>query len=771
MTPRVLAAPHGHDAVCDKVSDISPPLVAMLPRSLAVLALITMTAAHAAVPIPDPQFSKDSTETQKYSLGRPTALRFTPDGKQLFFLRSGSRDSTRRLYVFDTATAQTRELITPQQVLGSADEVLSKEEKARRERLRLTAKGFASFDLTPDGKTLLLPLSGKLFAYELATQKLLTLDDGAKPALDSQLSPDGSQVAFVRDYDLYLRELKTGKELRLTRGGSEALQHGLPEFIAQEEMGRFNGFWFSPDSKTIAYEEADHSQVERFTIGDPAKPEVAAEGFYYPRPGKNNVRVRLGLMPVKGGATTWVKWDAQKYPYLLRVYWPETKPAQAPLTLIVQTRDQREQAILTVDARGNTKTLLVQKDPAWLDPDFSFVRWLPDGAGFLAASEESGEAQLLRYDANGHNAQVLVARGFETVSGVSDDGRVTAVAFASPLEVQVLRIDPKLGPAAVPEVLARGLGERNARLARQSGHYAITEATLDAPATTAVFAADGKRIAELPSVAELPRVWPEPELTTVEVDGETFHVALIKPRDFDAKKKYPVIDSVYGGPTSNVVSANAVAYLREQWLADHGFIVVKTDNRGTPRRDRAWARAFKDRDGQNGDALSIIVNDQAAVLLELAKKIPQMDATRIGITGWSYGGTSSAAAVLLRPDVFKAAVAGAPVTDWRDYDTHYTERYLDTPEANAVGYAKSDLVARAVELTRPLLLIHGSGDDNVYFFHSLKFADALFKAGKAFEFLPLVNFTHMVANPLVQQRLDDRVVEFLTRHLGAPTAP
>lgn len=734
---------------------------------LTAAALLTMTtlATHAAVPIPDPAFSKDFAETQKYALGRPTALRFTPDGKQLFFLRSGSRDSTRQLYVFDTATAATRVLITPEQLLGNATETLSKEEKARRERLRLTAKGFTSFDLTPDGKMLLLPLSGKLFAYELATGAVRTLDDGAKPALDAQLSPDGSRVAFVRDYDLYLRDLNTRKETRLTKGGSEALQHGLPEFVAQEEMSRFQGFWFSPDGKTIAYEEADHSEVERFSISDPAKPGEAAEDFYYPRPGKNNVRVRLGLMSVAGGATTWVRWDAEKYPYLLRVYWPETKPVQAPLTLIVQTRDQREQAILRVDARGNTQTLLVQKDAAWLDPDFSIARWLPDGSGFLVGSEESGEAQLRLYDAEGRNAQVLVARGFEAIQGVLDDGRVLALVAPTPQDMQLWRITPALGPAATPEVLAEGNGERSASVARIGGQYAVTLASLDTAATTTVYAANGVVIAILPSVAELPRVWPKPELMTVAVDGHTFYAAVLKPRDFDANKKYPVIDSVYGGPTTNVVYANATAYLRDQWLADHGAIVVKIDNRGTLRRGRDWARAFKDVDGKNGDALSVIVNDQAAVLLALAKKVPQMDAERIGITGWSYGGTSSAAAVLLRPDVFKVAVAGAPVTDWQDYDTHYTERYLDTPQANPGGYSKSNLVARAAELTRPLLLIHGSGDDNVYFFHSLKFADALFRAGKPFEFLPLVNFTHMVADPLVQQRLDTRVTEFLFRHL------
>ncbi len=205
------------------------PLARTLALALAAMTFTTAKATStAAVPIPDPQFSHDFAATQRYQLGRPTALRFTPDGRQLFFLRSSARDSTRRLYMFDTVTGSTRELITPEQVLGGDEEVLSKEEKARRERLRLTAKGFARYDLTPDGKTLLLPLSGKLFALDLASHTLRTLDDGVKPALDARLSPDGLRVAFVRDYDLYVRELATGRETRLTTGGSETLQHGLP---------------------------------------------------------------------------------------------------------------------------------------------------------------------------------------------------------------------------------------------------------------------------------------------------------------------------------------------------------------------------------------------------------------------------------------------------------------------------------------------------------------------------------------------------------------
>lgn len=746
-------------------------------RRLPLLLTLSLLAGAAAagdapliagVPVPDPQFLRDFAETNAFRLGHPTAIKLSPDGQRAYFLRSGARDPVQRLYETDLASGETRELITPAQVLGGAEEQLSVAEKARRERLRLSAKGFTSFQLSPDGKSLVLPLSGKVYALDRASGKVRALYEGDAAVETPTLSGDGQRLAYVKDYDLYVRELSSGTERRLTRGGSETLTHGMAEFVAQEEMGRLQGFWWSPDGRTLAYEEADHRGMERFAIADPAKPEKAPQSFYYPRPGKANAKVRLGLVPANGGKTSWVRWDAERYPYLLRVEWPKTAPVQAPLTLIVQSRDQREQAILAVTPGGATKTLLVQKDVAWLDPDFSFVRWLPDGSGFLTAIEASGRAELERYDARGGNRQVLIAgtHGFLELAGVTDDGRIYALAAPKPEEVQLLRLTPGAQGYGAPELLRGGPGEREVSIARESGDYVLREWTLDE--TAAVYGADGQQRASLPSVGEAPRTWPGLSFVTVEAEGQSFHAAVLRPRDFDPKKQYPVIDSVYGGPTVSKVTAKALDYLREQWLADHGAIVVRIDNRGTPRRDRAWARAFKDAEGRNGDGLSVILHDQALALRELAKTIPQMDIDRVGIYGWSYGGTSSAAAVLRMPELFKVGVAGAPVTDWLDYDTHYTERYLDLPAVNPQGYAKSSLLDDAPNLQRPLLLIHGTGDDNVYFSHSLKLADALFKAGKPFEFLPLINFTHMVADPRVQERLYGRIAGFLFQHLGTP---
>ena len=748
-------------------------------RSLPLLLTLTLLSAApfagaapliAGVPVPDPQFLRDFAQTNAFRLGHPTAIKLSPDGQRAYFLRAGARDPVQRLYETDLASGETRELITPAQVLGGAEEQLSVAEKARRERLRLSAKGFTSFQLSPDGQSLVLPLSGKVYALDRASGRVRALYEGEAAVETPTLSGDGQRLAYVRDYDLYVRELASGNERRLTRGGSETLTHGMAEFVAQEEMGRQQGFWWSPDGRTLAYEQADHRGMERFAIADPAQPEKPPQSFYYPRPGKANAQVRLGLVPAAGGKTTWVRWDAERYPYLLRVEWPKTAPVQAPLTLIVQSRDQREQAILAVTPGGATRTLLVQKDAAWLDPDFSFVRWLPDGSGFLTASEASGRAELELYDAQGQQRRVLIAgeHGFLELAGVTDDGRIYALAAPQPDEVQLLRLTPGASGYGLPELLRGGPGEREVSIARQSGDYVLREWTVDE--TAAIYGADGQPRASLPSVAEAPRSLPRLSFVTVEAEGQVFRAAVLRPRNFDPTQQYPVIDSVYGGPTVNKVTAKALDYLREQWLADHGAIVIRIDNRGTPRRDRAWARAFKDAEGQNGDGLSVILQDQALVLRELAKTIPQMDIARVGIYGWSYGGTSSAAAVLRMPELFKVAVAGAPVTDWLDYDTHYTERYLDLPAVNPQGYASSSLLADAPTLQRPLLLIHGTGDDNVYFSHSLKLANALFKAGKPFEFLPLVNFTHMVADPLVQERLYGRIAEFLFAHLGAPRA-
>jgi dipeptidyl-peptidase-4 len=273
--------------------------------------------------------------------------------------------------------------------------------------------------------------------------------------------------------------------------------------------------------------------------------------------------------------------------------------------------------------------------------------------------------------------------------------------------------------------------------------------------------ADGTPVGELPSVAEEPPFVPNAELLKVG-EGDGYHAAVVRPRQFKAGTNYPVIAHVYGGPTHQVVTASMGTRLIDQWLADQGFIVVSVDNRGTPGRGRAWEKAVRDKFG------SVPLADQVAGLKALGRKFPEMDMERTGVYGWSFGGYLAALAVLREPDVFKAAVAGAPVVDWLDYDTHYTERYLGLPDKHSAAYSEASLLTYADELRRPLLLIHGTADDNVYFRHTLKLANALFRAGREFDLLPLPGLTHMVPDPVVMQRMYGRFAAYFKKHLGEP---
>ena len=725
-------------------------MVGHVTQGICALTLL-LSAATTPGPGPDPSFLRAFAETRGFLLGRPTGIKPTPDGTAVLFLRSPARQPTLALYEFTVATGQTRELVTPAQLLGGAEEQLSVEERARRERMRIVDRGFTSFGLSEDGRLVLLPLSGRVYVYDReGSHKGRVRKVGEAGVIDPRFSPDGAKVGYVRGQDLYVADVETGRERRLTKGGNENLTHGLAEFVAQEEMDRFDGYFWSPDGKTLAYAEVDQKGLERFTIADPAHPEKPANQFPYPRAGQGNAKVRLGLIGVNGGNTTWVKWDAEQYPYLARVIWKEKK---APLTLVVQTRDQRELAILTVDARsGASKVLHVEKDQAWVPLDHDLPRWLPDGSGFLMASERSGERALELHKADGTLDRVVLAKFFQSLVQVSEDSSKAHILACAPTGngLGVVFLHDRL-----QVLMAKFENSEHAVVMSKNGATVVdTRVAGNSFAVSTV--TNGGRSAVLPSVAEAPPFRAKLELTTA---GEAqFQTAIIRPRGFQPGRKYPVVVNVYGGPTSLMVRSDERGYLLAQWIADHGVIVVAIDNRGTDRRGRTWSRAIK------GSFGKIPLDDQVAGLQALGKKYPELDLTRVGIYGWSFGGYMSALAVMRRPDIFRAGVAGAPVVDWRDYDTHYTERYLDLPQANAAGYDESSLLTYAPKLERPLLLIHGSGDDNVYFFHSLKLANTLFRAGRPFEFLPLSG-THQVADAVVREQLWQRTVDFLLRNL------
>jgi len=766
--------------------------------ALAVFSMFSLSAASDQPPGIDTTFIRDYALTRGFMLGRPGLARATPDGKAVLFLRSPPRSPAMHLFEYDVATRQTRELLTPANILQGAEETLSAEEKARRERMRITARGFTTFQLSDDGSLLLVQLSGKLYVVNRADKKVRELPTGKGTLVDPKFSPDGKSVGYVLDYDVYIMDLDTLKERRITAGGTEDVAHGLAEFVAQEEMSRFSGWWWSPDSQWIAYEEADARDVEVWRAADPMKPGTEAHPQRYPRPGKNNVKVRLGItragvpsgvgepsgVGVPSGVsrrvepgTIWVQWNRDKYPYLATVKWDKG----GPLSIVVQTRSQREMAVLAVDpASGSTRELLVEKDDAWLNIDQNAPRWLEDGSGFLWTSERDGGPQLELRGKDGKVLRRMVGpeQGFIDLLSVDEKARqVYFTASVDPIQAHLWRVSLDGGEALQ---LSEGAGMHSAsfprshlvQIRRFSGPRAMPQVM--------VHAGDGTLRGALPSVAEEPPFLPNLEFVTVTLpvnkstvsrvtgvgpadlkgqDEERFHASILRPRNFEAQKKYPVILYVYGGPSSQVVTQSVGRSLLLQWLADQGFIVVSSDNRGTPRRTRDWERAIVGNFGR------IPLDDQVAVLQALGKKFPEMDLNRVGVTGWSFGGYMAALAVLRRPEVFKAAVAGAPVVDWEDYDTHYTERYLGLPEENRQGYKESNLLTYATDLQRPLLLIHGTSDDNVFFLHTLKLSDALFRAGKDHEILPLSGLTHMVPEPVVRQRLEERIVRFFQKNL------
>jgi dipeptidyl-peptidase-4 len=732
-----------------------------------IAAVLTAAAPAAESAVTNLEVLRQYAATRGFMLGRPVKPQPTPDGSAVLFLRSEARSPKQSLYEFNVATKQTRELLSPAKLLGGTEENLSPEEKARRERQRVSAGGFTDYQLSDDGKLVLVSLSGRLYVLERASGRAAELQTGPGPLIDPKYSPDGGRVAYVRDHDVHVYDLATKRDTRVTTGGTREKTHGLAEFVAQEEMHRHSGYWWSPDGKHIAYEEADAAGVEVWYVADPAHPEQPPQSQYYPRPGKKNVAVRLGVVPAAGGATVWVEWDRAKYEYLANVVWKD-----GPLTLVVQDRKQQTVAVLAADASsGKVIELLTESDSAWVNLSPKMPQWL-DANRFFWIADRNDEAALCLVDLRGASGdrvkrvsppQLHVIDLVHILRGSEENPAPIYTATDSPPHVGVwtgsgiatgrrlaYQSQRPLGPGVTVTTFSKDITTR-----------AVTRTSLTELPRTFVEHESGAfhvPVTDLPSVAEEPPFKPN---VSVQQIGD-FWTVIVRPRDFDPAKKYPVVVDVYGGPRHLHVVAAMRNWLLPQWLADQGFVVVAIDGRGTPHRGRDWERAVYQKFG------SVPLEDQVAGLQALGKRFPELDLTRVGIVGWSFGGYLSALAVLKRPDVFHAAVAGAPVCDWLDYDTHYTERYLGLPQEHPEAYREASLLTYADKLSRPLLIVHGTADDNVFFRHSLRLTDALFRAGKEFEVLPLPGLTHMVPDPVVTERLWTRIASHFRKHLGAP---
>ena len=740
------------------------PYVARGLTFVTVASLPVLLAAGCATmpkgpPLADPKFIRDYAATGGYRLGRPSGFRFVgpPDGPptHVLFLRSGPRSRDQSLWELDLATGVEREALTAAAVLQGRDATLSPEERARTERLRQTSTGLGGFDVTRDGQRLVLSLSGELHVVNRRTGAVHSRRGG----MDPTLSPDDRHVALVRDGELWVTELLgPGPGVRLTRRENDDVTWGLPEFVAEEEMGRHAGFWWSPDGKRLAVQHTDVAGVERLRVSDPAEPGAQGDLRPYPRPGKANAKVRLAIIAADGtGEPLWVRWDRDRYPYLATVTWREAK---APLTLVVQTRDQREELVLAVDAEtGATRVLHTERDTAWLNLDQAFPRWLPDGSGFLWSTERDGAWVLEHRSADGALIRPLTKPSTGYRGGLMGllGGAEPAVVIAAseePTEQRALRVTLA---TATPTWMTPAGGFRWVTLARGGDVWIEGEVSLTSDKLT-VRRRSGEALPIHIAAAPLPF---QPNVEIVSAGPCKVRVALVRPRDFDPKRVYPVINHVYGGPHHAVVGRNRLDYVLDQWFADHGFVVLRMDGRGTPARGRDWERAI------GGGALcDVPLSDHVEALKALFETHPELDATRVGVFGWSFGGYFTAMAVLRHPEVFKAGVAMASVTDWKDYDTHYTERYLGVPPEADAAYRQASVLTYASKLERPLLLIHGTVDDNVYFSHTLKLSAALFDAGQPHEVLPIRGQTHMIVGETALSRFYERVIGYLRTNLG-----
>ncbi|WP_412074582.1 alpha/beta fold hydrolase [Streptomyces sp. col6] len=691
----------------------------------------------------------------RFTLGTPRAFTVSPDGGRVVYLRSGSgTDRSGGLWVLDVsegAAPRERLVADPAALLGGSAERLSAQERARRERSREGSAGIVGYAVDAAAELAAFALSGKVYVAGLreGTARALPVPG---PVIDPRPSPDGRHVAYVSKGALRVVSTAGEADRALAEPEDAHVTYGLAEFIAAEEMQRHQGFWWSPDSDRLLVARVDDSPVRRWWIADPAHPDRRPAEVAYPAAGTPNAVVGLHVVDLDGKRTE-VVWDRARFPYLARVHWSSYG---APL-LLVQARDQESQLCLAVDPEtGATRTVHADGDPVWLELFPGVPAWAPDGR-LVRIADEGGARVLAVGDRPLTGAQLHL----QAVLDIGDsDVLVTASAgeeAAAPEtgESHVYRVN-ELGVERVSE----GVGVHTA--VRSGRVTVLVSATPERPGTTARVLRDGKEIAVVANHAERPVLSARPVLT--EGGARRIPCAVLLPAGYsESDGPLPVLMDPYGGPHGRRVVAAHNPHLTSQWFADQGFAVVVADGRGTPGRSPAWEKAVK-------HDLALTLDDQVEALHALAERFP-LDLGRVAIRGWSYGGFLAGMAALRRPDVFHAAVVGAPVTDQRLYDTHYTERYLGDPAKRPEVYAYNSLVtdeglSHAAEQVRPMMIIHGLADDNVVVAHSLRLSSALLAAGRPHEVLPLSGVTHMTPQEKVAENLLLLQVDFLKRSLG-----
>ena len=682
-------------------------------------------------------FPRQYARTQRLSLGEPRNFTVSPDGGFIVFARSHSgSDSVNSLWVLDTRTGVEREVLNPR-LLPADLAHLTPEELRRRERAREGAGGVVTYATDAQVTTAVAILGGQIVVVDLATGET-TLPDIAPGAFDVRLSPDGHTISYVRGNTLCVAD-RMGVERVIAREDDDTISWGSAEFIAAEEMGRMRGYWWSPDSLNIATCRVDVSPVPTWHIADPAHPELPPAEHRYPVAGADNALVSLHIVNVSTASRIDVAL-AGDWEYLTAVSWNG-----GGLIAQTQTRDQRHIDVHRINPSDGSSTIVfTDSDPAWVELVPGVPSTLSSGT-IVTAADRDGARRLL-VDGTPVTPAHLQVRHIVSVSD-------TIVFLANQRETPW--VHDVWSYSTQSSTLTQLTDEHGIVSASgHTDHLVFRVSTMDTErAEFTVF----NNTVNINSFAETPLVQPNVRIRAVGPRG--IPVAIVMPLD-GRTTKLPVLFDPYGGPHAQRVVASRNAYLSSQWFADQGFVVVIADGVGTPGKGSDWEREVLN------DLAQVVLDDQVEIVRVLEDLEPRADISRVGIRGWSFGGYLAALAVLRRGDVFHAGVAGAPVTDWRLYDTHYTERYVGNPRVDDTHYKTTSLLTDAHLLERPLLLIHGLADDNVVAAHTLQLSSALLEAGKPHEVLPLSGVTHMTPQEVVAENLLLHQLEFLKRSLG-----
>jgi dipeptidyl-peptidase-4 len=701
----------------------------------------------------------------------PTKVEISPDGERVTFLRAKADDQTTYdLWEYNVKARKTR-LLLDSKKLVHGEEQLTDAEKARRERARVAGRhGFVDYTWAPDGKKLLFPLNGKLYLYDFTASSAKALRElpAGGAVIDAQVSPKGRYVSYVLDQNLWIIDLAgSGKPLQLTTDGSGAIHNGEAEFIAEEELDRFTGYWWAPDDSAIAYERYDESgvdKVKRFEIYAD-RSEVIEQR--YPAAGRPNVAIKLGLVAPTGGATRWIDLGPNPDIYLARAKW---LPDGKRFSYQILQRDQKRLDLNVADAASlATKTLVTESSDTWINLN-NDLHFLKKRDAFVWGSERSGCHHLYLYTSDGKLEHAISSGDWdiENTLALDEDAGLVYVNsnhdFVPDRQLYALHLDGS--DATSPKRISAGDGVHGVTFGKSPKLYVDTYSNPSTPPQTSVHDASGKFLSwieENKLDAKHP-YWPfrdahiVPEFGTIKsADGQDLYYRVFKPANFDPSKRYPVFNTYYGGPHGQVVTRGWIDYFSE-YMAQHGYVAFSLDNRGMANRGRKFSDGIYKQFGK------LEVEDQVAGIHWL-KQQPWVDGNRIGIFGWSYGGYMTSMLLAKASNELAGGVAVAPVVDWSLYDTAYTERYLDTPQRNAGGYELSGVLHWLDGLKAPLLLIHGMADDNVQFTNSTKLMAALQERGIQFELMTYPGGKHGLSTPAMRKHAFHAIADFFDKHV------